>query len=155
MTTRWSCRTNILPSQVHSTSCHQHTIRHEARHRRMFLWSCSLSVIDHTMLQKHSGSVFTVRQYNIKNGACFVHNEMSFPYERKYQAQNKNNQTTSLRPSPQPIDVFVYSSSSLDKQGSNGDERCTAVLLDHCNSTVPNSLHSFHLPIHSMYTSFR
>lgn len=37
--------------------------------------------------------LFTLQQYNIKNGACFVHNEISFLYERKSQTENKNNQT--------------------------------------------------------------
>jgi hypothetical protein len=102
------------------------------------------------MLQKYDDSVFTVQQYNIKNGACLVNDEMSFPYEKgnpKHKTKTNKQQRNPLRPPLQLIDVSVYSSSSLEKQPSNGEESCTAILVDNFSSTAPNSLYSFHLPI--------
>jgi hypothetical protein len=70
----------------------------------------------------------------------------------KHKTKTTKQQRTPLRPSPQLIDVSVYSSSSLEKQPSNGEESCTAVALDNLDSTASQSLYSFHLPIY-MYIS--
>jgi hypothetical protein len=70
----------------------------------------------------------------------------------KHKTKTTEQERIPLRPSPQLIDVSVYSSSSLEKQPRNGEESCTAVLLDNLSSTASQSLCSFHSPVYVNFT---